>query len=49
LLTDFLHQHPEVEEDRRRGWKIWWDHRIDLDLLDQQRRNAVPFKPYQYE
>lgn len=49
FLGQFLREHPEVEEDRQRGWYIWWDHRVDLDELDKQRADAVPVKPYHYE
>lgn len=49
FLHGFLEQHPEVEEDRQRGWYIWWDHRVDLDELDKQRKESVPAKPYTYE
>ncbi|PWF41540.1 DUF3460 family protein [Massilia glaciei] len=49
FLGDYLDEHPEVEEDQRRGWYIWWDHRVDLDELDKQRQDAVPVKPYYYE
>ena len=52
-FDDFLHryleQHPEVVEDRQRGWYIWWDHRVDLDELDKQRKNTVQEPPYHYE
>lgn len=48
FLGQFLRQHPEVEEDRQRGWYIWWDHRVDLDELDKQRKDSVPVKPYHY-
>jgi len=49
FLGQFLREHPEVEEDRLRGWYIWWDHRVDLDELDKQRADEVPVKPYHYE
>lgn len=49
FMQGFLASHPEVEEDQRDGWYIWWDHRVDLDELDQQRRDEVPDKPYHYE
>ena len=49
FIDGFLAQHPEVEEDRQRGWYIWWDHRVDLDELDKQRKDSVPDKPYHYE
>jgi Protein of unknown function (DUF3460) len=49
FLHTFLAEHPEVREDRRRGWYIYWDHRVDLDELDKQREDTVPVKPYGYE
>lgn len=49
FLDTFLAQHPEIKEDRQRGWYIWWDHRVDLDELDKQRANSVPVKSYGYE
>lgn len=44
-----LRQHPQVAQDQQRGWYIWWDHQVDLDALDRQRRDSVPVKPYYYE
>ncbi|WP_426207866.1 DUF3460 family protein [Massilia sp. TWP1-3-3] len=49
FLNGFLAEHPEVQEERQRGWYIWWDHRVDLDELDKQRQDAVARKPYSYE
>ncbi|NHZ42837.1 DUF3460 family protein [Massilia violaceinigra] len=49
FIHDFLARHPEVEQERRRGWDIWWDQRVDLDELDKQRENALPVKPYVYD
>ena len=46
FMQDYLHQHPQVVEDQRDGWAIWWDHRVDLDEMDRQRESEVPFKPY---
>jgi hypothetical protein len=49
FINDFMVHHPEVEEDQKRGWYIWWDHRVDLTDLEKQQEDAVPVKPYQYE
>lgn len=49
FMHAFLAQHPEVEQDRRHGWNIWWDHRLDLAELDKLRESEVPAKPYRYE
>jgi len=49
FLTDFMAKHPEVEESRTEGWYKYWDHNVDLDELEQQRKNSIPAKPYKYE
>lgn len=49
FLHGYLVAHPEVVEDRQRGWYIWWDHRVDRDELDKQREDTVAKKPYHYE
>lgn len=49
FLDGYLDQHPDVVENRQRGWYIWWDRRVDLDELDKQRHDSVAAKPYQYE
>ncbi|WP_167237212.1 DUF3460 family protein [Massilia genomosp. 1] len=49
FMHDYLARHPEVEQDRQRGWHRWWDHRVGLDELDKQRENALPVRPYVYD
>lgn len=44
FINGFLADHPEVEEDRRRGWYIWWDHRLDLDEVDKLSKDEVAVK-----
>ena len=48
FLNRYKDEHPGVEDEQRRGWKIWWDHRLDLDAVDRQRRDSVQTKPYYY-
>ncbi|QGZ38457.1 uncharacterized protein DUF3460 [Pseudoduganella flava] len=48
FLNRYKDEHPGVEAEQRRGWKIWWDHRQDLDAVDRQRRDTVQTKPYYY-
>jgi len=48
FLEGYKSAHPNVEEDQRRGWKIWWDHRQDLDAVDRQKKDTVPPNPYYY-
>ncbi len=49
FINAFMAQHPEVAEDQKRGWYIWWDHRVDPKELEPHHDNDVPVKPYQYE
>jgi hypothetical protein len=49
FMDSFMAGHPEVGRDQRRGWEIWWDHRVNLDALDKQRADTVADKPYHYE
>jgi hypothetical protein len=49
FIGEFAAQHPELEENRMRGWYTYWDQRVDLDELDKQHADAVPVKPYHYE
>ncbi len=49
FMHEFLDRHPEVVEDRQRGWYIWWDRRIDLDEVDKLSKEEVAEKPYHYE
>jgi hypothetical protein len=48
FLNQYKEEHPQVEADQRRGWKIWWDHRQDLDAADRQKKDSVQTKPYYY-
>ena len=49
FINGFMVRHPEVADDQRRAWYIWWDHRVDLKDLEKQHDDAVPVKSYQYE
>ena len=49
FLDTFLARHPDVGQDQRRGWYIWWDQQVDLKEWERQRQDAVPAKSYQYE
>ena len=49
FLQRFLRAHPDVVEDRKRGWYTYWDRDVDFDKLEEQRQDAVKAKPYFYE
>ena len=43
-----LDEHPELVEDQRVGWNIWWDHKVDLEAERVARTDAVPTPSYYY-
>lgn len=49
FIDAFLKQHPEVVQDQRKGWNIFWDKKVDLAELEDARQDSVPAKPYSYD
>lgn len=49
FINTFMSTHPEVGADQRRGWYIWWDHRVDPKDLEPKHDDDVPVKSYQYD
>lgn len=49
FMDGYLREHPEVVDDQRHGWYIWWDHDVDLAEEQKARRDSVPLPPYYYE
>ncbi len=47
-MEDFLHEHPEVIEDQRRGWAIWWKRKTAPDEEEKAVRDTVPPDAYYY-
>lgn len=48
FINAYKAAHPDVEEDQRRGWYIWWDHKAEPSEKAQGRKDTVPVKPYPY-
>jgi Protein of unknown function (DUF3460) len=49
FLNQFKAANPEIEEDQRRGWYIWWDHKAATIDKETRRKETVAVKPYPYE
>ena len=49
FMNSFLARHPDVVEDQKRGWYIWWDHRLDLDEDERVKTAEELPKPYSYD
>ncbi|XLZ71097.1 DUF3460 family protein [Massilia sp. SR12] len=48
FFGELLREHPELVEDQRKGWNIWWDHKVDLEAERAARTDAVPTQAYYY-
>lgn len=49
FLNRYLDAHPEVRENQRRGWYIFWDHNFDRTDVDQAEKDKLPTHPYVYD
>lgn len=49
FLQQLKQQRPNVEADQQRGRAIWWDKKLDLELLERQRAARIPKAPYDYQ
>jgi hypothetical protein len=41
-MEAFMDEHPEVVEDQRKGWYIFWDTNVDFDALEKAKKDRVP-------
>lgn len=48
FMDTFLKEHPEVVQNQRKGWYIFWDHKADLKELKKASEDSVPVKGYDY-
>ena len=48
FMDDFLDHHPEVVDDQRRGWSIYWNHELDINEQEKAGQDAVPVGAYYY-
>lgn len=49
FLNAFLEEHPDVIREQRKGWKIYWDKKVDLDEQKMFEEDALPMPPYQHD
>lgn len=46
FINGYLAQHPDVVDDQRRGWYIWWDHKFDPSDIKRELNDNLPYVPY---
>jgi len=44
FMDHFLEEYPEVIEDQRKGWFIFWDHKVDFEEWKKAGEDSVPMK-----
>jgi len=46
FINQYLADHPEVVEDQKRGWDIFWNKKVDFGALEEAQQDAVPDDGY---
>jgi hypothetical protein len=49
LIRALLAERPEIADEQKKGRALWWDRRLDRDLLRRERESSVPQKGYVYQ
>ena len=49
FIDGYLQTHPEVRENQRRGWRIWWERPASMRELALVHADSVPEPPYHYD
>jgi hypothetical protein len=49
FLRDLLEKNPTIAEERRKGRDLWWDKKLDLELLRRKDESSVPQEAYVYQ
>lgn len=48
FMENFLAEHPEEIQEQRRGWAIFWNHKMDFDEMKKAAGDSVPTEGYYY-
>jgi hypothetical protein len=49
LIRELLEVRPEIADEQKKGRSLWWDRKLDLDLLRRERESRVAQKGYVYQ
>jgi len=49
FIRDLLVEKPHIVEDQKTGRSLWWDKKLDQDLLKRTHESRVPQQPYYYQ
>jgi len=46
FMNHYLEEHPEEVKEQHRGWRIYWDHKVDLAEQERIVKDSVPDDGY---
>jgi hypothetical protein len=49
MIRALLEIKPEIADEQKKGRALWWDRKLDLDLLRRERESRVAQKGYVYQ
>jgi 7,8-dihydro-6-hydroxymethylpterin-pyrophosphokinase len=49
MIRELLAENPAIVDEQKRGRALWWDRRLDLDLLRRERESSVAQRGYVYQ
>ena len=49
MIRELLEVRPEIVDEQKKGRALWWDRRLDLDLLRREQVSRVAQKGYVYQ
>ncbi len=49
MIRELLEARPEIAEEQKKGRSLWWDRKLDLDLLRREGESTVAQKGYVYQ
>ena len=49
MIRELLAEKPAIVDEQKTGRSLWWDRRLDLDLLRREQESSVAQKGYVYQ
>jgi len=49
MMRDLMKEKPHIKEEQKKGRALWWDKRLDPDMLRRTALSKVPQQAYVYQ
>jgi Protein of unknown function (DUF3460) len=49
MIRELLELRPDIADEQEKGRSLWWDRKLDLDLLRREQESSVAQKGYVYQ